>query len=117
MIKCTPINYELCSFVKVAKLNKMCKCHTLVFATELIFDDNPKSSSTVPEIYCGARRGDANFLASIHKYIIPYRADISLDWGGARLQEGNPRRHRENIQTSHTKEPAENPFNVLVKNT
>lgn len=82
MIKCTPINYELCSFVKVAKLNKMCKCHTLVFATELIFDDNPKSSSTVPEIYCGARRGDANFLASIHKYIIPYRADISLDWGG-----------------------------------
>ncbi len=51
-------------------LNKTCKYHKLVFVTELIFGDNPKSHSKISETFSQDNQCDATFHVRllIHRF-------------------------------------------------
>ena len=57
--------------VKIILMQKTCKYHKLEFTTELIFCNNPKSSLKIKEAFWPGNQGDADFLVSLPKYVIP----------------------------------------------
>ena len=48
----------------------MSKYHKHMFATELIFCNNPKPNGKIPLAFCRGNKGDANFRIGLQKYFI-----------------------------------------------
>lgn len=58
--------------MKIILVTKTYKNSKLLFATELIFLDNPKSSRKFLLAFCHGNQGDANFLAGLEKIHHPW---------------------------------------------
>ena len=64
--------------MRIILLNKTCKYHKFVFATEIIFSSTPKSNLKAPQAFWRGNQSDDNFWVSLQKYVTATLKHVTL---------------------------------------